>query len=515
MMYLGLDIGTSSVKAILAGPTGKVVASQAVPLTASRPRPTWSEQAPDDWWAAVNAAVAGLPADLKAEVEGIGLAGQMHGAVLLDQDDRPLRPAILWNDGRSAAECRELEAACPVRRITGNAAMPGFTAPKLLWLRRHEPQIADAVRKVLLPKDYVRLCMTGDHATDMSDASGTLWLEVGRRAWSAQMLAACQLDETAMPALFEGTEVTGRLRATVADAWGMGRVPVVAGGGDNAAGAVGCGVIADGQALLSLGTSGVIFVANDRFSPAPDDGAHAFCHALPGRWHQMAVILSAAASLDWMARTLGHADPALAIAAAEASGMPFAGPEIFLPYLSGERTPHNDPLATGALLGLRHDSSPGALVRAVLEGVAFALADGLDVLEAAGRAVRLLHVTGGAARSPLWGRILASALNRPLSYGSDAHVGPAFGAARLARLGVAGADFASEGRMAAAPRLIEPEPELVRRAEQLRHRFRDLYPALKTADQQLGVLGHPNGSGSAQTARADLAPISAAATVND
>jgi xylulokinase len=477
-MWLGIDIGTSAVKAVIVDEHGRNVATASQPLNVSRPHPGWSEQSPDEWWAATAAAVQSLDARARMGVLAIGLAGQMHGAVLLDAADRPLRPAILWNDGRAAAACAELERLEPrTREITGNAAMPGFTAPKLLWARRHEPEIAAQTRTVLLPKDYVRLCMTGVHATDASDASGTLWLDVAARAWSPAMLSACGLDERNMPSVHEGTHVTGRLRAEVANSWGMATVPVVAGGSDNAAGAVGAGVIQPGQAFLSLGTSGVLFVADNRFRPAPARGAHAFCHALPGRWHQMAVILSAAAALEWAARACRFPSVAAALEAA-GEAVPFGGPELFAPYLSGERTPHNDVDVRGAWLGLDHDSDPGRLVLSVLEGVAFALAEGQDVLVEAGALIADVSVIGGGARSPLWGRVLAAALDRPLCYRDDGQVGPAFGAARLARL--AGGETVEQ--VCSPPPLdyvAELDPALAQRAREKRERFSRLYRALK------------------------------------
>jgi xylulokinase len=477
--WLGLDVGTSAVKAVLVDDEGMLVAKSSAPLEVSRPRSGWSEQPPDHWWEAANGAVLALPPRDRAGVRGIGLSGQMHGAVLLDGRDRPLRPAILWNDGRAAAECAELEAAEPrTRAITGNAAMPGFTAPKLLWVRRHEPEIFRAVAKVLLPKDYVRLCMTGEHASDVSDSAGTLWLDSAARAWSHAMLDACSLTESHVPHVFEGNEPTGLLRAETAATWRMQRVPVAAGGGDNAAGAVGAGVVEPGRAFLSLGTSGVLFVVTDRFAPAPAHGVHAFCHALPGRWHQMAVHLSAASALEWAARFGGHADVPSALAAAQAR-TPFAGPEVFLPYLSGERTPHADADARGALVGLDLDSDGAALVMAALEGVAFAFADGLHALATAGTSIGEIAVIGGGSRSALWGRILAAALDRTLVYRADAHVGPAFGAARLARLAVTGEDESALCTPPALDRTIAPEPALAAAAAAKRERFRALYPALK------------------------------------
>ena len=411
-MYLGIDIGTSSVKAVLVDQSGEVTNQASEPLPISRPRSGWSEQNPSDWWQAAELAVASLPATGRHAVRGVGLSGQMHGATLLDGSDQVLRPAILWNDVRSQVECRAIEAAEPQsRRITGNLAMPGFTAPKLAWVRKHEPKVFQAVRTVLLPKDYVRLRMTGDKASDLSDAAGTLWVDVARREWSAKMLATTGLSEAHMPTLHEGPEPTGRLRAEVAEAWGMARVPVVAGGGDNAAGAVGVGVIDRGDALLSLGTSGVLFVAGDAFLPNPDRAVHAFCHALPGRWHQMTVMLSAASCVEWAATVTGAPGAGALLEKVEARGR-LDGPEIFLPYLSGERTPHNDPQARGVLFGLDHDSDAAAIGQAVLEGVAFGFADGLDALTQAGASIGPISVIGGGARSAWWGRVLAAALRR-------------------------------------------------------------------------------------------------------
>lgn len=437
-MYLGIDIGTSGVKAMLINDDNAIIDQSMAALSVSRPRPLWSEQSPRDWWAATNTAVSQLSASDRRKVKAIGLSGQMHGATLLDRHDAPLRPAILWNDGRSATECELLKAACPeIETITGNLVMPGFTAPKLVWLRENEPDLFDQVKTILLPKDYVRLRMTGEKASDMSDSAGTSWLDVAGRCWSGAALDACGLDETAMPTLYEGPEITGQLRSELAEAWGMDRVGVVAGGGDNAAGAVGVGVVNEGEALLSLGTSGVIFVAGARFRPNQGRAVHAFCHALPERWHQMTVMLSAASCLDWAARLTGSADAASLVQAAQARES-LGGSEIFLPYLSGERTPHNNPHARGLLFGLDHDSDAGAVGQAVLEGVAYAFADGLEAMFDGGADVSALSVIGGGSRSRYWGRILAAALGRPMLFRDGAENGPAFGAAKLARLGHSG-----------------------------------------------------------------------------
>jgi len=477
-MFLGIDVGTSGVKAVVLDESGAVAGQGTAALTVQRPHPLWSEQDPDAWWRATCAAVAAIPADVRRSVRGVGLAGQMHGATLLGEDDRPLRPAILWNDGRSGAECRALEAAVPsLRDVAGNIAMPGFTAPKLLWTRTHEPRVFDRVRTVLLPKDYVRLAMTGTKASDLSDSAGTLWLDVGARRWSDELLAACGLSVEQMPSLHEGTEVTGNLRADVAEAWGMPRVPVAAGGGDNAAGAVGVGVVRDGDALLSLGTSGVIFASDSRFRSNPDRAVHAFCHALPGLWHRMSVHLSAASCVDWAARLTGAAGAAELFALAEGAG-PASGPEIFLPYLSGERTPHNDPEVRGAFLRLDNDTGPERLAQAVLEGVAFTLADGLDALGSDGSRPERLSVIGGGARSAYWGRTLASALNVELDYLRGGEVGPALGAARLAQLAVDGGAPADVCVAPPVSHTVAPEPELVERFAPKLAAFRDAYPRL-------------------------------------
>jgi xylulokinase len=444
-------------------------------LTVQRPHPLWSEQDPDAWWKATIAAVQAIDPSVRRSVRGVGLAGQMHGATLLDADDKPLRPAILWNDGRCFAECEALERAVPdLRTISGNIAMPGFTAPKLLWVREHEPEVFAKIATVLLPKDYVRLLMTGDKASDLSDSAGTLWLDVGGRCWSDEILAACGLTQAQMPSLYEGTEITGTLTAEVAELWGMPQVPVAAGGSDNAAGAVGVGVVKDGDALLSLGTSGVIFVATDDFRPNPARAVHAFCHALPGMWHQMSVHLSAASCIDWVARITGAAGAADLFARAEAAG-PASGPEIFLPYLSGERTPHNDPEVRGAFLRLDNDTDAGRLSQAVLEGVAFALADGLDVLREAGTTVERLAVIGGGARSRYWGQVIAAAMEVELVYLQGGEVGPALGAARLAQLGVDGGGPAEICVAPPVSHTIVPDPALVSALAEKKAAFRQAY----------------------------------------
>ncbi|MCK1386060.1 xylulokinase [Bradyrhizobium sp. 21] len=481
-MYLGLDIGTSGVKAVLVSETGAIVATAARELALSHPAPLWSEQDPDGWVAAAVGAVDDLAARYPrevAQVRGIGLSGQMHGATLLDADGRPLRPAILWNDGRSHAECGELERRCPsLHAISGNLAMPGFTAPKLLWVARHEPDIFARIAKVLLPKAYVRYRLTGEMVEDMSDAAGTLWLDVGLRRWSALLLDATGLDLNQMPRLVEGSEVSAMLAPDYAQRWGMARDVVVAGGaGDNAASAIGLGAIAPGDAFLSLGTSGVVFRVTDRFAPAPASAVHAFCHALPGRWHQMGVMLSAAASLAWLAGVMEV--PAAALLAPLGDRVHGPSPVKFLPYLDGERTPHNDAAASGAFVGLRSAAGRSQIVQAVLEGVAFAARDNLAALSAASGPLAELDLVGGGSRSPLWAQICADVLGIPVHRVEEGEVGAALGASRLGRLAATGEDAAA---VCTRPRRLAsftPRPSVTAAYDEAYRRWRELYPALK------------------------------------
>ena len=478
-VFIGIDLGTSGVKCLATDARGRTLAKSRAPLTQTRPHPGWSEQVPEEWWTATCAAMTDLPLALRRRCAGLAMAGQMHGAVCLDADDKVLRPAILWDDGRSADACRTLTARVPgVAAITGSIAMPGFTAPKLVWMAKHEPDLFARTAMVLLPKDYLRLRMTGDHASDMSDAAGTLWLDTGRRRWSEDMLAATGLDTSHMPELFEGPAQTGVLLAGVAADWGMDRVPVAGGAGDNAAGAVGMGVTDPGQAVMSLGTSGTIFIADDAFPAHVEQlaarGVHTFCHALPGRWHRMSVMLSAARALDWAASVMGLRDvAALDALAAEAP----VGEELFLPYLAGERTPHNDPQARGAFVGLSASTTPSALARAAIEGVAFGMADGWDALSAGGDAPARLSVVGGGSRSRTLGQCLADALDHPLDYRDGSATGPALGAARLARLALSGESVAEVCPTPDVTDTLTPSGDdaLLKRRE----RFRSLYTALQ------------------------------------
>lgn len=480
-MYLGIDLGTSGVKAILLSEEGEVIASHGEPLQVNRPHPLWSEQDPASWWRATDAAVLALGQKHSlSNVRAVGLTGQMHGATLLDKQQNILRPAILWNDGRSAQECRELEASVPnSRQITGNLMMPGFTAPKLKWVAKHEPGVFAQIDKVLLPKDYLRWKMSGVFASDMSDAAGTMWLDVGLRDWSDELLAATGLNRSHMPTLFEGSQITGELLASIAQRWHMPVVPVVAGGGDNAAGAVGVGLYRSGQAMLSLGTSGVYFAVSDGFLSNPESAVHSFCHALPNTWHLMSVMLSAASCLDWVAKLTGLSSVAELLKEVESSA-PAEAPLWFLPYLSGERTPHNNPEAKGAFWGLTHEHQRADLCRAVLEGVGFALADGMDVLHATGLKPQGITLIGGGARSAYWRQILADISGQTLEYRTGGDVGPALGAARLAQIALHPSTPLAE-LLPELPleQVHKPDAARYESYQERRRVFRELYRALE------------------------------------
>ena len=478
-MYLGLDIGTSGVKAVLVDDSQTVIDQATATLSVSRPKPLWSEQDPKDWWRATNQAVLKLDRRFRSSVKAIGLSGQMHGATCLDFNDQVIRPAILWNDGRSYSNCQAMMAQMPLlKNITGNLAMPGFTAPKLHWMRENEPENFKRVAKVLLPKDYVRFLMSGDYASDKSDSAGTLWLDVAKRDWSDEVLKLTGLTRSHMPNLFEGSEATGVLTSRVADDWGMSQVPIAAGGGDNAAGAVGVGVIKPGDGFLSLGTSGVIFLADNQYRPNTGGAVHTFCHALPNMWHQMSVILSAASAVDFVARITGFESETTLYEQTAKSKKPSSG-ALFLPYLSGERTPHNDPNAKGAFFGLTHEDTPLSMAQAALEGVAFALSEGVDALKAKGANIQSLSVIGGGSRSHWWGEVIASVMKLPLTYRMASEVGPAFGAARLARLCVSGEDYENICTQPPVSHIIEPNQDLQSLYSERRELFSKLYNVTK------------------------------------
>jgi len=480
-MYIGIDLGTSGVKVIVLDHKDAIVASHTEPLTVSRPKELWSEQNAQDWWDATNKAVLTLKENTDlSKVEAIGLSGQMHGATLLDRDGNVLRPAILWNDGRCFEECLELETSVPnSRKITGNIMMPGFTAPKLKWVQNHEPDIFSQIDKVLLPKDYLRYKLSGDFASDMSDSAGTMWLDVAKRDWSDELLAATGLTRLHMPLLYEGCDITGVLSTELAQAWGMSCVPIVAGAGDNAAGAVGVGIIEAGQAMLSLGTSGVYFAVSDGFLSNPESALHSFCHALPKTWHSMSVILSAASCLDWVANLTGQPDVGTMLDDVETNANS-ESTVIFLPYLSGERTPHNNPNAKGVFFGMTHMTSKADLALAVLEGVGFAFADGLDALHATDLIPEEISLIGGGARSAYWRQMLADIFAIKLVYRVGGEVGPALGAARLAHLGVSKGENVAE--ICPIPKLIqvhEPDRNKHTRYVLRRKIYRELYQRVK------------------------------------
>nr|WP_136252905.1 xylulokinase [Ningiella ruwaisensis] len=437
-MYIGIDLGTSGIKVVLTDEEGQVLASHTASLEVSRPAPLYSEQAPQDWVDALNKSMEQLSHEHALnKVKAIGLSGQMHGAVLLDKHADVIRPAILWNDGRSHQECEELEQAVPnSREITGNLMMPGFTAPKLLWVKKHEPEHFARIDKVLLPKDYLRYVLSGDYASDMSDSAGTLWLDVGKRKWDASLLAACGLSEANMPKLYEGSEITGYLHQSLADKWGMKAVPIVAGAGDNAAGAIGVGLTQPGQAMLSLGTSGVYFVVSDKYTSNPESAVHSFCHALPNTWHLMSVLLSAASCVSWFAESIAKQPLSELLQELGDSIEIQEDSPFFLPYLSGERTPHNNPYAMGNFFGLTHQTDKKALLSAVIEGVSLAFADGVEALHASGTQAKEVMLIGGGARHEGWRQLLADVLNREVKFCEAGEVGPGLGAARLAQLAV-------------------------------------------------------------------------------
>jgi xylulokinase len=488
--FLGIDLGTSAVKAVLVDAQQTILVEASRPLASAHPHPLWSEQDPEAWWQAVAGVLDGFHEDFPhhmAAVAAIGFSGQMHAPVCLDAAGTPMRPAILWNDGRAQAEAAELAAAYPgLADVVGVVPMAGFTAPKLLWLARHEPELFGRIDCVLLPKDYVRLRLTGERVTDMADASGTWWLDVAARRWSQAAVEASGLRLAQMPQLVEGNAATGPVRADLARRWGLSDKVVVAGGaGDVAAAAVGLGAIEDGDCFLSLGTSAQLFVTAASHRASPRTLVHAFAHALPRRWFRMAAMLNGASCLAFAAKILGG-EPAALVHEAE---LAFERPSdvTFLPYLSGERTPHNDPNAKGVFFGLDPATERRDLVQAVLEGVAFSFADGLAAVESAGIAVVAPALVGGGAQSALWTRILASVLDRPLTRYRAADKGPAFGAARLARLAVTDEDPKA---ICVPPALLDvtlPQPALTEAYAPKLARFRRLYDALRAEFQSTAL----------------------------
>jgi xylulokinase len=466
---IGLDVGTTALKGVCVSEDGRVRARVEEPYPFATPRPGWTEQDPRLWWEACRRVL-----DRLGEADAIGLSGQMHGLVLLDADLEPIRPAILWNDGRTAAECDLIEATLgreELIALTGNRALTGFTAPKLLWVREHEPEAYARIRHVLLPKDYVRLRLTGEPATDVSDASGTLLFDVARRTWSERVLAALEIPAAWLPPAMESPMLAGRTAAGV---------PVAAGAGDQAAGAIGVGVDRPGPASVALGTSGVVFAALDDYRPDREARVHTFCHARPGTWHAMGVMLSAAGSLRWLRDVAAPGVDFAGLVEEAERWAPGAGGLRFLPYLTGERTPHADPGVRGAFVGLGLEHDRGALVRAVLEGVAYGLRDSLEVLAAVGPRPAVGRVSGGGARSGLWLRMIASTLGIPLER-TEVEEGAAYGAALLG--GVAAGVFpdveTAIERCVRPVGRVDPDPAWAEAYEAGYAQFRAAYPALK------------------------------------
>jgi xylulokinase len=486
-MFLGLDISTTGAKALLIDTAGDVVAAASTPQPLSTPRPLWAEQEPRDWWDGIVSSIRAVldEAGVDAEaVRAVGLTGQMHGLVLLDETGTVLRPAMLWNDQRTGAQCDEIRARlgkAHLIQVTGNDALTGFTAPKILWVREHEPDVFARTAHVLLPKDYVRYRLTGDYATDKAGAAGTLLFDLEARDWSAEVLDALEIPRAWLPATHEGPEVTGTVGKAAAEATGLAAgTPVVGGGGDQAAGAVGVGAVEPGIVSVVLGTSGVVFAATSAPFVEPEGRLHAFCHAAPATWHLMGVMLSAAGSLQWYRDALAPDLDFDALLAPAADVPPGAEGLLFLPYLTGERTPYPDPTARGAFVGLTVRHSRPHMTRAVLEGVAFGLRDSFALLRSAGLGeIREVRVSGGGAKSALWRQILADVLDTPLLTVNTTE-GAAYGAALLAGVG-AGTWSSVPAACAAAIRAVEtvaPQPEVVRRYAVRYPLYRALYLAL-------------------------------------
>jgi len=481
-MYIGIDIGTSGVKSLLIDESQNIIATAHHSIKISRPHTGWSEQNPEDWIEATKATLDSIKqshAKQMSAILGIGLSGQMHGATLLGKKDEILRPCMLWNDTRSNIEAAKLDNNPEFQKISGNIVFPGFTAPKVFWVKNHEPEVFSKIHKVLLPKDYVRLWLTGEYVSDMSDASGTSWLNVEKRQWSSTLLDACELNQNQMPRLVEGSEVSGQLREKLAKRWGVSNPPLVAGGaGDNAASACGMGIIKEGQSFVSLGTSGVLFAASSSYSPNPKSAVHAFCHAIPDTWHQMGVVLSATDSLNWYSEITGV--PANDLSKELGNELKAPSGVYFLPYLAGERTPYNDASIRGAFIGMSRSSDRKTLTQSVLEGVVFAIRDNMAALEATGTQLRSLTAVGGGSKSHYWLKVLATALNLPIDIPARGDFGGAFGAARLAILATSDQANSSVLTSPAIEQSFEPDKEYIDQYDEAYDTYKKLYPAIKS-----------------------------------
>ena len=496
-LFLGIDISTTGAKALLIDAAGRVVTSATTPLTLSTPRPLWSEQDPQEWWQGVTYSIRGALARANAsgaDVAAIGLTGQMHGLVLLDEAGEVLRPAILWNDQRCGAECDEIRARLGKERliqITGNDALTGFTAPKILWVQNHEPEVFTRARHVLLPKDFVRYKLTEQMAMDKADGSGTMLFDLKARDWSIDVLEALSIPREWLPRTFEGPEITGGISAEAARLTGLSAgTPIMAGGGDQAAGAVGVGAVRPGIVSLVLGTSGVVFATTDSPLVESEGRLHAFCHAVPARWHLMGVMLSAAGSLQWHRDTLAPQTSFDDLVEETNQVSPGSEGLIFLPYLTGERTPYPDPLARGAWIGLTRRHNRGHLTRAVLEGVAFGLKDGFALMHRAGlESIEQVRVSGGGAKSSLWRQILADVLGVELVTVNTTE-GAAYGAALLAGVG-AGAWQSVEAACDASINVVgrvTPDERRSHAYEGLYQHYHALYPILQETFNRLAEI---------------------------
>jgi xylulokinase len=487
-VLIGLDVGTGGARAVAVNDSGEIVTEASSDYPLYTPRPGWTEQEPEDWWEGAKVVLAKVATEAGSEVGGIALTGQMHGSVFLDGSDRVIRPALLWNDQRTQAQCDWITRSVGEERlisISGNPALTGFQAPKIVWLRDEEPENYEQVSRVLLPKDYVRLRLTGEYATDASDAAGTLLLDMRARDWSGEILDALEIPHDWMPRVYEGPENTGALRESVAEELGLlPDIPVAAGGGDNAAAAVGTGIVGRGLINSSVGTSGVLFAHADEFTPDPSGRLHAFCHAVPGAYHLMGVTLSAGGSLSWWRETLGGDYDEMVDAASDVP--PGSEGLLFLPYLSGERAPHLDPKARGAFFGLTARHGAAHMTRAVMEGVIFSLRDSLEIMRNLGVPVEDVRATGGGARSGLWRQIQADIYATPIRR-TVADEGPAYGAALLA--GIVSGAYADVDEATSVVKLrkeiTEPDEERSKIYEEYYEVYRSLYPATGTAMSRL------------------------------
>ncbi|WP_316860448.1 xylulokinase [uncultured Cohaesibacter sp.] len=480
-MYLGIDLGTSGVKLLIMSEDQQIIASANQALSVSRPASGWSEQDPQTWIKATSDGLDSLAKtnpDALKKVRAIGLSGQMHGATMLDEADKPLAPCILWNDTRSHKEAAQLDETPGFRDLTGNIVFPGFTAPKLLWMHKNNPDIFEKIKKVLLPKDYLRLWLTGNHVSDYSDSAGTSWLDVGKREWSDDLLKATHLDRSAMPSLAESTASTGKIRKEVAERWGLSSDVIVAGGaGDNAASALATGIVGEGDAFISLGTSGVIYAAIDSYRPLPQSAVHTFCHSTANHWCHMAVILAATDALNWYANLVGSKAADLTKSLGDEIREP--GSSLFFPYLGGERTPHNDAGIRGALIGLSHPDDRQALTQTVLEGISYAFKDGIKALEAAGTKLDRLIAVGGGSSSDYWLTLLATILDKQIDRPQAGDFGGAFGAARMGLVADSQGDPATLCTMPPIEQSFTPNQALQGSFESAYARYAAAYSSLK------------------------------------